>query len=90
MGVSLFGHDDTESLLSQMCFNLNYVKVLCCMFESCISTMVTPLMQEISLADVIKFGGSNCSFALFLFLEVYFFFAFTMDVNFRETYRTNF
>ena len=73
-----------------MCSNINYLKVLS-IFGACVSTMVTPVTQKISLADVTRFGGYLTVALIYLY-----FFTFSLslllsvrDVSFRETYRTN-
>ena len=58
----------TLSTCFQMSSNLNCLKGMCSMFGSCVSTMVMPATQKMSLADVKRFGESNCSFDLSLFI----------------------
>ena len=49
------------------------------MFGSCVSTMVMPAIQKMSLANVKRFGESNCSFDLSLFR-----FGFPMLLSYRN------
>ena len=44
------------------------LKGMCSMFGSCVPTMVMPATQKMSLANVKRFGESNCSFDLSLFI----------------------